>query len=142
MRATRACTLVSRRPSYSLTELMAFADLELPYIPFHFLRTATEDRGPFLQSRAEAAGSLLAARILSIPFQSSWVSAGFAQRQRACSQTLRFDGSRCGDAELSVVAVQQPQLRNQRGFDLPAMKHTHHTPLGNNDGDRAEALGN
>src|SRR6188474_411726 len=42
MRATRACTLVSRRPSYSLTELMAFADLELPYIPFHFPKPATE----------------------------------------------------------------------------------------------------
>src|SRR4029453_8424312 len=56
MRATRAWTPLSRRPSYSLTELMAFADLELPYIPFHFPSTATEDRGPFLQSRADAAG--------------------------------------------------------------------------------------
>src|SRR4029453_7238581 len=51
------------------------------------------------------------------------VPAGFTQRQRGCSQALRFDGSRCGDAELSVVAIQQPQLRDQGGFDLPAMKH-------------------
>jgi hypothetical protein len=26
-----------------------------------------------------------------------------------------------------VVAVQQPQLGDQRGFDLPAMKHPHDT---------------
>jgi hypothetical protein len=39
---------------------MAFADLELPYIPFHFPKTATEASRAFPQSRADAAGSLLA----------------------------------------------------------------------------------
>jgi hypothetical protein len=28
-----------------------------------------------------------------------------------------------------VVPVEEPRLRNQRGFDLPAMKHTHHATL-------------
>jgi len=39
---------------------MAFADLELPYIPFHFPMMATEASWAFIQSRADAAVSLLA----------------------------------------------------------------------------------
>ena len=76
---------------------MAFADLELPYIPFHFPWVATE-----------ASRAFLLRALVGLCFRYSWFPAGFAERQRGYSETLRFDGSRCGDAELSVVAVQQP----------------------------------
>ena len=47
---------------------MAFADLELPYIPFHFPKIATEASRAFLQSRADAAASLLAEVVPPILF--------------------------------------------------------------------------
>ena len=37
-----------------------------------------------------------------------------------------------------MVAVRQPQFRDQCGFDLSAMKHAHHAALRDNDGDRPE----
>src|SRR4029453_2514495 len=52
-----------------------------------------------------------------------------AQRERGRSQTLCFDGAGGGDAELRVVAVQQPELRDQRGLDSPGRKPTHYPPL-------------
>src|SRR5262245_38285533 len=59
MCATRACTPLSRRPSYSSTELMAFAELELPYIPSHF-PGLLKHRRTFLQSRTDSAESRFA----------------------------------------------------------------------------------
>src|SRR5687767_4408972 len=59
MRARNAHTLLVRRPSYSLTELMAVAELVLPYIPSHeFPRRLQKHREPFWQSRLDSAGSL------------------------------------------------------------------------------------
>jgi hypothetical protein len=47
---------------------MAFADLEWPYTPFHFPKTATETSWAFLQRPADAAASLLAEFVSPILF--------------------------------------------------------------------------
>lgn len=39
------------------------------------------------------------------------------------------------------MAVQEPQFRDQRGFDLTAVKHAHDAALRHHDGDGAKALG-
>jgi hypothetical protein len=47
----------------------------------------------------------------------------FAHGKCRRSQTLRVDSPRGRGAELSVVAIQQPQFRDERGFDLAVVKH-------------------
>src|SRR5436190_1551970 len=59
MRATSAHSLLVRRPSYSPTELMAVAELELPYIPSHESpRMLQSHREPFWRVGRDSAGSL------------------------------------------------------------------------------------
>ena len=64
----------------------------------------------------------------------------FAHGNCRRSQTRRFDSPRGRGAELSVVAIQQPQFRDERGFDLPIVKHANHPALRDNDRDRTYAL--
>jgi hypothetical protein len=45
-------------------------------------------------------------------------------------------------ADLGVVAIQQPQFRDERGFDVAAVKYADHTAFGDDDRDGAQPLRN
>ena len=45
-------------------------------------------------------------------------------------------------ADLGVVAVQQPELRDERGFDFAAVEDADDAAFGDDDGDGAQALRN
>jgi hypothetical protein len=55
-----------------------------------------------------------------------------------------FDAARLlldtATAQLGVVAVEQPQFWNERGFDFAPMEYSNHTALRDDNRDRAQPL--